>query len=154
MLFPGWYFIVQPLRFRLNYCFSHNIHLLHSVSVYVNQKFTKPFAPFLHFYLYQIVFTSYWGIIESLVTIVRFSTIACEIINLSNDSPWICGKFAIWSRCCGFIAINSILYFKHIPAISSIELRISSLPILDFYRNFPTGILAVNPSIPSRSCNT
>ncbi len=36
---------------------------------------------------YQIVFTLYLGIMESLVTIIRFSANACEIISLSNGSP-------------------------------------------------------------------
>ena len=38
-------------------------------------------------YSYQIVYTSYLDIIESLVTIASFSEIACEIISLSNGSP-------------------------------------------------------------------
>ena len=42
---------------------------------------------FFQTYSYQIVYTSYLDIIESLVTIASFSEIACEIISLSNGSP-------------------------------------------------------------------
>ena len=47
--------------------------------------------------IYQIVFTLYEGIFESVVTIVKSFSIACAINNLSNGSLWISGKVFIVS---------------------------------------------------------